>query len=181
MRDFVGCLYGRIATNCSCLIVVRPHSPMKLFPALLLCFLTACSERHPAESTYEATGTQAQRVAEVSRLLSKRSPLPTQLLDAYFIEERIGDGRLGPSDFYAFYSLKIAPADLNAWRAVLPPIDLQSTTITYSSPKKRRTWWLTQNEFRDLTFYNPVTLTGRNDGWVAVTPDGRVFVYAFTM
>ena len=154
---------------------------MKLFPVLLLCLLAACSPRHPAESKYEASGTQAQRVAEVSKLLSKRSPLPTPLIDAYFVEEKIGDGMMGPSDFFAFYSLKIAPADLNAWRSVLPPIDSQSTTITYSSPKKLRTWWLTQSEFRDLTFYNPVTLTGRNNGWVAVSPDGRIFVYAFTM
>jgi hypothetical protein len=154
---------------------------MKLFSVLLLCFLTACSPRHPAESTYEASGTQAQRVAEVSKILSKRFPLPTPLIDAYFIEEKIGDGMMGPSDFFAFYSLKVAPADLTAWRSALTPIDSQSTTITYYTPKKIRTWWLTQSEFRDLTFYNPMTMTGRNNGWVAVSPDGRIFVYAFTM
>ncbi len=127
------------------------------------------------------TGTQAERVAAVSKLLSKRGPLPGPLLDAHFVEEQTGDGVLGPSDFAAFYALTVAPADLAAWRAALPTIEAQNTTPQYPTPKQPLSWWLTHDDFLKLTFYSPKSLTGRSNGWVGIAPDGRIFAYAFTM
>jgi hypothetical protein len=153
---------------------------MKSITVLLLCFLAACSPDRPAESTYETVGTQAERVAEVSKLISKSTRLPSPLLDAHFIQQKIGDGRLGPSDYSTFYALRIAPADLAAWRSALEPIEAQNKPILFASPREPRAWWLTQDEFHDLTFYSPVRLTGRLHGWVGVAPDGRIFAYGFT-
>ena len=154
---------------------------MKTLALLLLCLMAACSPKRPAESSREISGTQAQRVATVSSLISKRAPLPSPILDAHFVEQQIGDGQLGPSDFAAFYALTVAPADLSAWRSALPTIETQNTPPKYVTPKQPRPWWLTHDDFLSLTFYSPESLTGRINGWVGIAPDGRIFVYAFTM
>ena len=154
---------------------------MKTLALLLLCSMTACSPKRPAESSREITGTQTERVAAVSPLISKHAPLPGPILDAQFVEEQTGDGQLGPSDFAAFYALRVAPADLAAWRSALPTIESQNTPPKYVAPKQTRPWWLTHDDFLSLTFYSPKSLTGRSNGWVGIAPDGRIFVYAFTM
>ena len=141
--------------------------------------MTACSPKGPAEASHEINGAQAERVAAVSALLSKRAPLPSPMVDAHFVEEQTGDGQLGPSDFAAFYALTVAPADLAAWRSALP--EAQNSPPQYVAPKQARPWWLTEDDFRGLTFYSPKSLTGRSNGWVGIAPDGRIFVYAFTM
>ena len=157
------------------------HTPMKTLALLLLLSLAACSPKRPAESSHEIGGTQAERVAAASPLISKRAPLPSAILDAHFVEEQTGDGRLGPSDFAAFYALTVAPADLAAWRSALPTIEAQNTPPMYVTPKQPRSWWLTHDDFVGLTFYSPKSLTGRSNGWVGIAPDGRLFVHAFTM
>lgn len=117
----------------------------------------------------------------MSQLVSKLAPLPTPLLDAHFAEQQTGDGELGPSDFAGFYALTVAPADLAAWRSALPTIQPPNTPPKYSIPKQPLSWWLTHDDFLGLTFYSPKSLTGRSNGWVGIAPDGRIFVYAFTM
>ena len=87
---------------------------MKTLVLLILCGMTACSKK-PAESSHEIEGTKAERIAAISKLLSKTVPLPSPLLDAHFVEEQIGDGRLGPSDFKTFCGLTVSTADLPAW------------------------------------------------------------------
>ena len=136
---------------------------MKTLALLLLCSMTACSPKRPAESSHEASGTQSERVAAVSPLISKRAPLPSPILDAHFVEEQTGDGQLGPSDFAAFYALTLAPTDLAAWRSALPTIEAQNTPPKYVTPKQPRPWWLTHDDFLRLTFYSPKSLTGRSN------------------
>ena len=161
----------------------RRRSPtlMKTLALLLLCSMGACSPKRPAESSREISGTQAERIAAVSKLVSKLAPMPSPLLDAHFVEQQTGDGRLGPSDFAAFYALTVAPADLAAWRSALRPIEAQNTPPKYVAPKQPLPWWLTHDGFLGLTFYSPESLTGRSNGWVGIAPDGKIFVYAFTM
>lgn len=158
---------------------------MKTLALLILCAMTACSEK-PAESSREIDGTTAERVAAISKLLNRTVPLPSSILDAHFVEEQIGDGRLGPSDFKAFCALTVSPADLPAWRAVLS----KSTTwnhfsndkeIKRAAPKKAQPWWINGVDLDALELYSPHSLTGRANGWVGIAPDGRIFVYTFTM
>lgn len=157
------------------------RSLLKTLAWLLLCSMAACGPQRPAESSREITGTQAERVAAVSKLVTRHSPLPSPLLDAHFVEQQTGDGRLGPSDFAAFCALTVAPADLAAWRMALAPLEAQNTPPEYVAPKKPFPWWLTQDDFLRLTFHSPKSLTGRINGWVGVAPDGRIFVYSFSM
>ena len=154
---------------------------MKSLAFLLLCSMAACSPKRPARSSHEISGTQAERVAAVSPLISKHTPLPSPILDAYFVEQQTGDGYLGPSDFAAFYALTVAPADLAAWRSALPTIEPQNTLPEYVAPEQPCPWWLTQGDFLGLAFYSPKSLTGRSNGWAGIAPDGRIFVYAVTM
>ena len=144
--------------------------------------MAACSPKAPAESSHEITGTQPERIAAVSQLISKHAPLPSALLDAHFLEQQLGDGQLGPSDFTSFYALTVASTDLHAWRSALAPIQSPNTPPKYATPKQPLPWWLTHDDFLGLKFYDPKALTGRGNGWVGIAPDsGKIFVYVFTM
>jgi hypothetical protein len=158
---------------------------MKTLALLLLCTAAACSPK-PPESSQTIDGTTLERVAVISKLLSKTAPLPSSLLDAHFVEEQTGDGRLGPSDFKAFYALTVAPADLPAWRAALSESKTwnrfaNDEDIRRAAPKKAQPWWVSVADLGTLEFYSPQSLTGRFNGWVGIAPDGRIFVYSFTM
>ncbi len=157
-------------------------SPTMKAPAwLFLLSMAACSPK-PAESSYEMKGSQSERIAAVSQLISKHASLPGALLDAHFFEEQIGDGRLGPSDFTAFYALTIAPADLPVWNSALAPIQPPNTPPEYTTPKQPLPWWLTQDDFLFLKFYEPKAITGRIHGWIGIAPNGgKIFIYVFTM
>lgn len=152
---------------------------MKAPVALLVCFLAGCSPDSPAQTSHEITGTQAERVAAVSRIITRNGPLPSALIDAHFLEERTGDGMLGPSDFASFLALTVAPADAGAWRSALPP--LQGSQPGYRSPRQPVSWWIAASSFTGLTFHDPKPLTGQLHGWVAIAPDGRIFIHTFTM
>lgn len=159
---------------------------MKTLSLLLFCSMAACSPRPPAESSQKIEGTTAERVAAISKLLSRSTPLPSALLDAHFVEEKTGDGHLGPSDFRAFYALTVAPADLPAWKAALSKSKTwnhfsNDDEIKRAAPKKAQSWWVSGAELGTLEFYSPHPLTGRANGWVGIAPDGRIFVYSFTM
>lgn len=154
---------------------------MKSLILLSVCSLAACSPRKPAESTQEAGGTKAERIALVSRIVTRNSPLPSALTDARFIEEKTGDGRLGPSDFKSFSVLTVAPADLPAWKAALAPLEAHNTPPAIVSPKQACPWWVDATDFAGLEFRSAKSLSGRVNGWVGIAPDGRIFVYSFTM
>ena len=118
----------------------------------------------------------------MSQIITKHAPLPSALLDAHFLEQQVGDGKLGPSDFTSFYAVTVAPNDLPAWRSALAPIRSPNTPPKYATPKQPLSWWLTHDDFLRLTFYDPKSLTGRSNGWVGIAPDsGKIYVYVFTM
>lgn len=65
-----------------------------------LVTVIACKKSSsPGKSTYEVNGSSAERIAAVSALITKHRAPPTAIVDAHFLEEQIGDGGLGPSDF----------------------------------------------------------------------------------
>ena len=158
---------------------------MKVLALLDFCTMAACGPKL-VESSPKSAGTTAERVAAISKLLSKSAPLPSPLLDAHFIEEQTGDGRLGPSDFKAFYALTVAPAELPAWRYALSKSKTwnhysNDEQIKREAPKKAQSWWVSGAELGRLELSSPHSLSGRANGWVGIAPDGRIFVVAFTM
>jgi hypothetical protein len=148
---------------------------------LLACSMSACKPKGPQSSSKEISGAKAERVAEVSKLIRTTIPLPGPILDAQFVEEQTGDGRIGPSDFASFCALTVAPEDLGAWRKALQPLEPQNTPPRLVNPKQAHPWWVTTGDFSALEFHSPKSLTGRHNGWVGIAPDGRIFVYSFTM
>jgi hypothetical protein len=149
---------------------------------ILLAFsVTACDSGGPRVSTYDLGGSKAERVAKVSKIIGRTAPPPSPIIDAHFLEEQTGDGRFGPSDFASYCALTVAPDDLAAWRSALQPIESQNTPPKLVDPKQAQLWWVTPNDFSTLEFYSPKSLTGRYNGWAGIAPDGRIFVYSFTM
>jgi hypothetical protein len=150
--------------------------------------LSACSLDKPSKisehnapktSVYEIAGDKIQRVAGVSRLIAKQKTPPTAILDAHFIEEQIGDGNLGPSDFQAFYVLKVAPQSIAKWTNLLTPL---TEKADYAAPKQPRDWWIDRANFNKLKFYKTDTLTMRIHGWIGVLPQtGHIYISTFTM
>lgn len=153
---------------------------------LLLLSLGACSPKPAAQSSKEIPGEKAERVAAISKIVAKQSPLPSPLLDAHLLEEKVGDGLLGPSDFKTFYALTVDPANIPAWRTVLSkskPWNRFSNDdeLRRVVPTKAQSWWVNGADLGKLEFFSPHSLTGKANGWVGLAPDGRIFVYTFTM
>jgi len=152
----------------------------RVFIIVCLVALTACGKSGaPKWSIYEVTGSRPERVARVSAILAKDKTPPTAILDAHFIEEQIGDGFLGPSDYREFYFVEVAPQDVSQWTQILRPLD---ETAEYDAPAQPRGWWATRDTFASLQFYKPNILTGRIYGWIGVSRQtGRIYISTFTM
>lgn len=133
------------------------------------------------QSTHEVSGTPAEMIAEVENILTKHfGPLPTAISDAHFIEEQIGDGVLGPSDFASFCVFRVPRANLGTWIAKFGP-ELASVP-DFAAPKSTQPWWISRGSFPALTFFPPEKLSGRKNGWIGVDEaTGKIYVYSFTM
>ncbi len=148
--------------------------------------MTACGQKNARIATHEVDGSQAQRVTEITKMLSRSAPLPGPLLDAHFVEEKTGDGRLGPSDFKSFYALTVAVADLPAWKAALSKSKPANTfsndaEIKRAAPAKAEPWWVNSADVGTLEFHSPQSLTGNANGWVGIAADGKIYIHVFTM
>ncbi len=158
-----------------------------LVAAAALLLITACRPQAAQESGIEISAsptatkqTAAQeRVELISRRLSGSGKLPSVPVDAQFLEEKLGDGTLGPSDFFAFYALRVPVADLPAWRAALAASPVRKGPAAYAAPKAPTAWWLPSADFGKLDLFGAKPLTGLVNGWVGLAPDGRIFIYAF--
>ncbi|HPY40824.1 MAG TPA: hypothetical protein PLM98_09910, partial [Thiolinea sp.] len=96
-----------------------------------------------------------------------------------FLEEQRGDGVLGPSDYQAFYVLKVAPQDIAQWIKLLTPLE---ESAQYAEPSQTREWWLDRSTFAELQFFKPGSLTGRLNGWVGISQEtGHIYIFTFTM
>ncbi|MEE3718090.1 hypothetical protein V2H45_15225 [Tumidithrix elongata RA019] len=142
--------------------------------------LTACSPvSAPKTTTREITGTATQRVSDVSAILTKHKAPPSAILDAHFVEEQIGDGNFGPSDFRAFYILEVAPQDIPKWMQILTPL---TNKPEYNALTESKNWWIARDVFPSLEFYKPEALTGRMHGWIGISRQtGRIYIFTFTM
>ncbi len=124
----------------------------------------------PPRTSAEITGSTAERVDKITRILGAAAPTP--LLDANFIEIKIGDGELGPSDYVRFAVLKIDLASRERWLALSPPLIKKPD---YAEPPSTPAWWVSQEDYEKLSFHDAFGL-GLGDGWIGVAEDGRVFL-----
>ena len=145
--------------------------------------LTACSVATPTPqlakvSETEVTGTQAERVTAISKVITNKGtrPLPSPLLDAHLLERQNGDGNLGPSDFTSFITLDVDPSTVAAWRAVgTALVDKPS----FSAPTTPPAWWVTPAAFTTLSFHDVHWFTDRQ-GWMGMSSDGHIYMMTFT-
>lgn len=154
-----------------------------LFSLLLLLTtqILACGNpSRPTQSSFvEVVGDQPKRVTTIKAMLTEIHAPPTPILDAQFVEEQIGDGELGPSDYRTYTRVDVAPGDIAAWQAILTPLD---AAPSYAAPPQAYTWWVQDDAFVNLQFYAPDTLTNRTNGWVAIDAQkGTIYIYSFTM
>ena len=136
------------------------------------------ASRLAANQIYEAMGNTQQRIKAISALMAKHRSLPTAIADAHFLEERIGDGELGPSDYRDFYVVDVATQDIEQWSQVLTPLQ---EVPEYVEPPQPRNWWIARDAFTSLQFYEPAPLTGRSTGWIAISRQtGKIYIFTFT-
>ena len=148
---------------------------VRLTILIVLAIVSGCGG--PQNQTHEITGTTAERVAAVSRVIESSAELPSTIQDARLIELQLGDGYLGPSDFQSFIWIKILPDQVERWRSTLksPPFD----SPTYETPPTKPQWWLSDSSFIQLTKYDSRALLGRN-GWIVIQEDGNIFAKTYT-
>jgi hypothetical protein len=146
----------------------------------LLAFAVSCSRESPtAIRAYELTGSQEERVGKVTKTLGELELLPGEILDTHLVEERIGDGLFGPSDSRVFRLIQVRSADIASWERLFTPL---AEPARYAAPASPRDWWVSQDEFQHLRFYEPGPLATSAHGWIGVSPEsGRIFVYSFSM
>ncbi len=147
----------------------------RLVILLLLVSISGCGGART--QTHEITGTTADRVAAVSRVIQSHVDLPSTIADAHLIEIQIGNGQLGPSDFRSFVWIKVSPDDIANWKSVLQAAPIDSPT--YKSPATAPPWWITQAQFAKSTTFDPHPLFNRN-GWVTIDDDGNIFAFTYT-
>lgn len=145
-------------------------------------FITACapslSPKPVPTSINEIEGTTTQRIKAVTQILVIQEPLPSPLLDAYFLEKRLGDGVLGPSDYISFGMLEVDPANLPAWRSKLLPLKVQPDYVT---PKPIKNWWISSANYPTLELYELRPYTNRSHGWIGIdSKNSKIYIYTFT-
>ncbi len=142
---------------------------------LLLAVVSGCGGTQ--NQAHEITGTVAERIAGVSRVVESNTPLPSTIADAHLIELQFGDGQLGPADFRSFVWMKVSPDDVAKWKAGMktPPID----SPNYDAPPSQPRWWLAESTFTQLTKYDSQAFFGRH-GWVVIQDDGNIYALTYT-
>jgi hypothetical protein len=152
---------------------------MKNYFLLCLFVLVASCGRTSKNSIYEVTGDVNRRITAVTKIISAKSIPPTPIADAFFCEEQIGDGQLGPSDFSSFCAIIVKAEDLQKWRLILTPV---STAPKYIAPPKAESWWISTNEFPALEFYQVDSLSTRKIGWIGISTNTQtIYIHTETM
>lgn len=127
----------------------------------------------------ELSGTKADRASAIARLLPTVAPyaeLSDAIEDAYLIEQKFGDGVLGPADYCSYFWIAVPPEQVGRWKSVLQPI---TKAPPYEVPPTNPSWWLTPADFDLLPKYDPFPLFQR-DGWIAVDARGAIFARTCT-
>ena len=123
---------------------------------------------------------KAERIDQVSGILKQDTELPSQIIDAYFDEVAVREGEIFDQvDFASYMYIKVALADIDKWRAVLPRT--LGYTPVFKAPTKSYFWWIDSSRFKSMEFFQPQPLSTRN-GWVAVSRQtGEIWIYGFTL
>ena len=120
-----------------------------------------------------------ERVEVMEKIIEPLAKLPSEILDAYYTESKIGDGGLGPSDYFFYASIKVSKGDEKKWSHDLK--EPYNGVTQFYSPESHKKWWLTKEKFMELKLYETQTYFGRYNGWMAIDDvNGLIYVYTYT-
>lgn len=154
---------------------------LPLHLSLALTLLTACRRERADGAVHILSGSTPERVELMSRMLQAPDSIEATIRDAQFIEERIGDGNLGPSDFQAYYAISIDPVLITRWTAVLPALPADAMPASHVAPRSAPEWWVRDSDFSRLRFFSPASVTSRRTGWIGVdSANAMLYIYTFT-
>ena len=151
----------------------------------------------------EATETEQQRVAMVARFLLDnvatvwhaetngnstiwsriaQKPgvtLPGRIEDPHFLYVSANAWRNdGDQIFIAF---RVPMKDIHRWTTILEPIK-PPQRHSGEGPDPPRAWWVTDEQFSRLTYFDPRPLSGEVNGWAGIDrTTGQIFVYSYRM
>ena len=153
---------------------------MKNYLVYAFCLmLFGCSASRPLPTRNEITGTQAERIACATSILSQYCALPSALLDAHMVEDfqdNSGGMVPGPSESWLSGVIVVPISDIPKWQQVLAPALSSPSAPTFTSPIAPPSWWPPSSALSDCVFYAPNKLTGRSGGFVAISPaDGTIY------
>ena len=123
--------------------------------------------------------TRSKRVQYIKQLVAQQSKLPSDIVDANYIEFQQGDGKLGPSDFSFYLRITVKKGNTKKWvDGLAKPFN---NSIEYSKIPDGQSWWLNKIEFTGLQLYETKTFFNRYNGWMCIDEkNGYVYVYTFT-
>ena len=123
-----------------------------------------------------AHASSASRGGAAARQVASRLGLSASVDGAEQVQERIGDGSLGPSDVVTYTVLSVPEAELLAWA---PKAARLAGRPVYRAPKALP-HWISRPDFDTLEFYDASDLSPQT-GWVGVArARGKVYVMAMT-
>jgi hypothetical protein len=156
----------------------------RTFNVILLTFPVLLSQAgcrksiEPAIPAKLTPMSKPERIAQVQRIL-KHIVVPSEIQDAHFDEVEIGDGKgLGPTDYISYMYLKVDPAAIDKWTALLK-MEL-GYSPRHQAPAANYPWWVNAERFKLLQFFEPKPLSSRN-GWVGISREtGEIWIQDFT-
>ena len=116
----------------------------------------------------------------MNKIIEPLAEVPSEILDAQYIELRRGDGRMGPSDFLFYALIKVPKEEAKKWSQDLK--EPYNGSTHFSSPVGDKKWWLTEAKFKNLQLYETKTHFGRFNGWMAIDDvNDQIYVHTFTL
>jgi hypothetical protein len=151
----------------------------------LILFLAGCDVTENPVLDSSGLGLE-ERVAVMNKIIEPLFEVPSEILDAHYIETRIGDGQvdlfagLGPSDFLFFALIKVPKEEAKKWSQNLK--EPYNGVTGFSSPEIPNKWWLAKEKFMELRLYETKTYFGRYNGWMAIDDaSGLIYVHTYTL
>jgi hypothetical protein len=154
---------------------------MALTLALMGCRDHLNSVTSAKQSGPKVAMTKEERIALVTRILTERYSLPSDIIDAHFDQHTLGPpdpSGLAPEDYVSYMYVKVSPREMEKWDGLLiRPLGYVPTI----DPIDNYVWWLNGKDMKNFEFFEPQPLASR-DGWVAISrKTGEFWIYGFTM
>jgi len=145
----------------------------------LIFFLVGCSFQE--NIVLDSSGLELEeRIAVMKKIIEPLAEVPSKILDTEYLETRIGDGRMGPSDFLFYAIIEVPKEDIKEWSQELK--EPYNGVQYFSSPAGNKKWWLTEARFKNLKLYETKTYFGRFNGWMAIDDaNGLIYVHTYTL